>query len=238
MKISQMPLAVTVSENDLIPIVQDGENKVISCTQLKGEKGDKGDRGEPPQETLYAFSFADLDGVKSDNIPVLTYSVSKTSTLSKGGVQVNVPAIRYSILLFTGKADLSTGEITALFDIPAKYNVHPTTMDGSSVENAADFTPYAILPEFKDGVVTFGYLLSSAENYFTNCGFKLFSNSTLSGNSKLMGFGLTVTMEFANESIRDAFYNEFTPVLNGITHFCLKYEKHNIQTIESSYIGG
>lgn len=252
MKISELPPTEAITDEDLFTVVQDGENKRVKYADIFKNLPEPTDDTDAVtkgyvdsyvadntlQETMYTFSFADLDGIKADNTPVLRRSIAKTSTLLKGGVQVSVPAIIYSITLFTGKADLSTGEITKLFDIPAKYNVSPATISIASVDNISDFTPYIILPAFKEGIFAFEYLLSSAENYCTNRSYRLLSNSNVSGNSKIMGFSLTATIEFASESIRDAFYNEFTPVLNGITHFCLKYEEHNMQTIESSYMGG
>lgn len=248
MKISELTPTEVLNDEDLFPVVQNGETKNVKRKDLfknlptPTEDGDAATKeyvdNNTLQEKMYTFSFADLGGIKVASTPLLRKNLSRYTIPSKGGVTVNIPAIQLSIHLYTGKVDLLTEEITPLFDLPVKYIINSTTIDRSSITNIADFTPYAILPLVKDDVVSFDYLISLVKDYLTLGNYYIFSNSTTIDDCKLMGFGFALNLEFANETVRDTFYDEFSPVLNEITHFCLKYEKHNMQTIESSYIGG
>jgi hypothetical protein len=62
------------------------------------------------------------------------------------------------------------------------------------------------------------------------------SSAIAETQGKLSGCYMRITFEFANEPIRNAFYNEFLPVMNNITHFILR--RKGTKTVECHYIGG
>jgi hypothetical protein len=195
------------------------------------------DESNCSQDTMYTFSFADLEGITIDRYPVMKRTTYKTSITTKDGLPANIPAVTHSIYLWTGIADLITEKVTPLFDLPMVYSLKSNTIENSSIRNLMYFTPYLSLPPLIEGYLSVDYLLDCVSSYTVHSKYRLLSNSLfIENNKKLMGIHLSVDMEFANTTIRDAFYDEFIPVLDQVTNLYLKYE--NYKAVECSYIGG
>lgn len=199
----------------------------------------KNKKNSNSQDTVYSFSVKDLYGIKIQDIPLLQITTDKSTILDKGGISSNIPTIEHKIFLTTCIADLTTQEITPLFDLPMDYSlsVDSSSMQSLSIKNITKFTPLVVIPAlFSDVILPMDQLNKTVSKFVTNFSYDLYSRSDSVSNQKLIGFAFKIILEFANEDIRDSFYEEFKPVLDSLSHFCLKYADYKI--VESSYIGG
>lgn len=191
-----------------------------------------------PQKTRYIFPVAELKNISVNGQSLLKKEIVKRTVTSKAGVSVNIPVITMRFYLYVGEVDFQTEEITPYFDLPVNYVANPTGLDASSISNIEDFSPYLKNSLYLDKFYPLDYLATSMRNYCTNIELHFGSNSFKFETSKMVGFLIRLDNEFANETIRDVAYEEFSTIFNSMTHLCLEYEKPKIQTIECAYIGG
>lgn len=209
-----------------------GEITIVDSENNEGSQNS----GNSPQNTMYKFSFADL----GERNGILSKIISKKTIASKGDVSVNIPVISFTVLLFTGVANLTTNEVTPLLDLPISYNLNAKNNgfgDLGLIENFAEFTPYLIIPTITENIVDLDLLFFCIGEYITNGKWNMIPTSfRKDDNNRYVGIAFVMDMEFANEAIRDAFYSDFAVALEQASHFCLKHE--GCKTVESSYIGG
>lgn len=190
------------------------------------------------QKTRYIFPIAELENISVNGRSLLKKEIVKRTVTSKAGVSVNIPVISLKIYLYVGEVNFQTEEITPYFDLPVNYVANPTGIDISSISNIEDFSPYIKTSLHLDKFYPLDYFVSDVENYCTNTNIHFGSNSIHFEKFKMVGFCIRLDYEFANETIRDVAYEEFSTIFNAITHLCLEYEEPKIQTIECAYIGG
>lgn len=216
---------------------------LITLAAAKKLAGSGGGAGGTEQKTsqnvLYKFSFDELKNKKAPNTgeDIISHKIGKTIISSKGGVPCEIFAINWNIMLWLGSINLQSKELTKYFDVPIKTDKVEGTLSNASITNIVSFSPFLIIPSLRLGPLTIKEFCWDLSSYITSYDYRLFSDAMQHDNlTKTVGIELKIIFEFANETIRNAFYNEFSGMLNEITHFCLMYQDSD--TIDCEYIGG
>ena len=181
------------------------------------------------QDVLYTLSLADYNGIPVPDSSefVLSKSYGKSAITSKGGVSCNIPTVYLNVTLYS--AINKSDNLIKLVDIPFEYGTQP------SVTNICDFEPLLVIPDLCKNAITAEYIKWILNDYITDYSSRLQSNSFSSSFGKTMGCKFTITLEFANEAIRDACYDTIKAALENISHFCLRHR--TARTVECPYIG-
>lgn len=174
-------------------------------------------------EKLFTFNCAELgSNILSKSIEAITrYDVS---TLR----------IKFKLKVANVNAD---GTITPYFDLPLEYMSNPTLMLDSYIKNIADFKSFALRSP----------LLSADFKSFEEMTTKLL-NKAIAKDSDIR-----IVSEYDNGeiSISTLWFLSFkddvdrnnqeqqmiTPVIDSVTDFALKYEKHNVPTVAPKLLG-
>jgi hypothetical protein len=207
----------------------------IACSNNDPE----GSNQNRSQNTLYKFSFDELKDQKVPNptLDIIKQTMTKTTISQKGGVPCEIFAVDWNIRLWLGEVNLQSKELTKYFDVPIKTERVEGAVSNASITNMVAFSPLLIMPTIQLGPMTIKQACLYIADYITYYDYDLASTSMQHNEyKKTVGTRLKVIFEFANETIRDAFYNEFSGMLNEISHFCLMYQDSD--TIDCKYIGG
>ena len=171
-----------------------------------------------PLETLYRFNYAELDSsILSKTIEPMT--------------KHDVPTLKITFKLKVANVN-ADGTITPYFNLPLEYMNNPTLMMDSYIKNIADFKSFSLKSP----------LLSADFKSFEEMTTKLLNNGIAKSSDIRIVTDydngeisiLTVWfLSFSSDAARDNANQEtITPVMNSVTDFALKYEKHRVTTIK------
>lgn len=171
-----------------------------------------------PLETLYRFNYAELDS------SILSKTIEPTT-------RYDVSTLRITFKLKVANVN-TDGTITPYFNLPIKYMSNPTLMMDSYIKNIADFKSFALKSP----------LLSADFKSFEEMTTKLL-NQGIARSSDIRIVSeydngeisiLTVWfLSFSSDAARDdAIQQTITPVIDSVTDFALKYEKHQVNTVK------
>lgn len=170
----------------------------------------------------YCFNFEKLKNIvlPLNNNPLLTQTVIKD-----GG-----NLVYYVIELFVAEIDTKSNSIKMFFDLPIRFT------ENCVINNAWEFSPMVKNPLVGNYKYNFDRLTDDVSEYITNSTYNLYGNSIMIGDYKLVSLKFYWKLEFANENIRNAFCNEFSPILSATTDFLLEHTDSKM--VDCDYIGG
>ncbi len=178
----------------------------------------------------YVFNLAAIDNAEAPKTGEKIVSFSAITSTKK---------LDYFWRVTVAEIDTETEEIYQIFNMPLQINPNTTgLLDGSTVVNAKDYTAKIKSPAIGLGEYGFEWINEQIASYVTSASYDTYSFSIDKGKYRAAQIATKWTLVFANDTIRDAFKKEFSPVVSSISDIILQHTNTEKVDCVRELIGG